>query len=160
MDNIIRIIAVYVFILFALRAIGKRELSQLSPIELVTLLLIPEIVTEALHREDYSLTNAFIGVSTLLTLVWIVSLLTYRFEKLGHLIHGKPTIVVKHGGFVVENMDKERIPSEEIMSEMHKLGIKKIDEVQWVILGSDGKLAFIPKDEQLVPPRDSGEIKK
>ena len=78
----LRVALIYVFILLGMRVVGKREFAQLSPSELVSLLMIPELVSQALSHEDYSLTNALIGVCTLLLLVFVTSVLVQRFRAL------------------------------------------------------------------------------
>ena len=62
METVIRVAIVYVFLMAALRFLGKREFGQLSPFDLVVLLMIPELVSQALVREDFSLTNAIVAV--------------------------------------------------------------------------------------------------
>ena len=144
MEIVIRVAIIYLFLLIALRVIDKRELGEMSPMEFITLMLIPEIVTQALTDEDYSLTGGVIGICTLLSLVFITSLVSYRFKKAGDIIEGMSTLLVDHGRLIQENVDRERVSIDEIFSEMHKQGYARLQEVQWVILEPDGKLAFIP----------------
>ena len=148
MEIVLRIAVIYLFLLVVLRMMGKRELSEMSAVEFVTLMLIPEIVTDALKDEDYSLTGGFIGICTLLSLVFISSLISYRFKKAGEIIEGKSTILVEHGRLVQEHADKERVSLDEIFSEMHKHGYTALGEIRWVILEPDGKLSFIPLQDK------------
>lgn len=144
MELVVRIVVVYVFLLVVLRVIGKRELGEMSPMELVTLMLIPEIVTDALKDDDHSLIGGVIGICTLLVLVFISSLISYRFKKAEDIIEGKPTLLVNNGKLISENADRERISIDEIYGEMHKQGYSTLSEIRWVILETDGKLAFVP----------------
>ena len=112
METIIRVAALYAFVILSLRLLGKREFGQLSPAELVTLLLIPEIASQALVRDDFSLTNAVIGLSTLFLLVSLTSLVSHRFKRAETLLDGSPTVVVTQGEFVVANMNRERFTQE------------------------------------------------
>ncbi len=75
MDIVLRITVVYLFVLVGLRILGKREFGQLSPLELVSLLMIPEVVSQAMVGSDYSLTTGLTGLATLLVLVFLTSLL-------------------------------------------------------------------------------------
>ena len=75
MDTVMRVVIVYIALLAGLRTLGKRELSQLSSIELVSLLIISELVSQALQNQDFSLTNAAVAVCTLFTLVVFTSAL-------------------------------------------------------------------------------------
>lgn len=146
METVLRVAAIYLFVLVALRVLGKREFGQLSPIELVTLLMIPEIVSQALTREDYSLTNAAIGVATLLVLVFVTSLLMHRFQKAEIVIAGQPTVLVRQGELIGGALNKMRITPDEVFNEMHKAGLQQLEQVQWAILESDGRIAIVPAE--------------
>jgi uncharacterized membrane protein YcaP (DUF421 family) len=146
METVLRVAAIYVFVLLGLRVLGKREFGQLSPIEMVTLLMIPEIVSQALTGDDYSLTNAAVGVATLLVLVFATSLLTHRFQRAEIVIAGQPTVLVQQGTLIDEALNAMRITPDEVFSEMHKAGLQRLDQVQWAILESDGRIAIVPTE--------------
>lgn len=143
METVLRIGFVYLFLLCVLRVLGKREFGQLSPVELVMLLLIPELVSQAIVREDFSMTNAVIAVTTLATLVFVVSALTYRFPRIGDLVHGRPGLLVDGGEFQTATMDRERVPAEEIVAQMRKAGLTRLEEVKWAVLETDGRISII-----------------
>jgi uncharacterized membrane protein YcaP (DUF421 family) len=150
METVIRVAIIYIFILVGLRILGKREFGQLSPLELVSLLMIPEIVTTALTRDDHSLTNALVGVATLFSLVFITSVLMQWSRRAEQLIAGKPAVLVCDGQYLAENMNRERITPDEIFTEMHKSGLEKLEQVKWAILESDGKISIIPAEDILL----------
>jgi uncharacterized membrane protein YcaP (DUF421 family) len=150
METVIRVFIIYIFILVGLRILGKREFGQLSPLELVSLLMIPEIVTKALTGEDYSLTNALIGVSTLFSLVFLTSVLMQWSRKAEHIIAGKPAVLVYDGNYVPDNMNRERITPDEIFTEMHKSGLEKLEQVKWAVLEPDGKISIVPAEHVLL----------
>lgn len=155
METVLRIGFVYVFILVLLRVMGKREVSQLTPTELVMLLLIPEIMSQALVREDFSMTNAVIGVTTLMSLVFLTSMLAYKFKRFEEVVEGKPSLLVEKGEPVRETMDRERVPTDEIAAEMRKVGIERLEDVKWAVLEAGGHIAIIgygPNDGH--PPQD------
>ena len=147
MDTVFRIAAIYLFILVGLRILGKREFGQMSPLELVTLLMIPEIVSQALTGEDYSLTNAFVGVATLLVLVFATSLVMHRFKKVESAISSEPSVLVHRGRMFERVMNVERVSADEIFAEMHKSGLQTLDEVEWAILEADGNIAIVPSQQ-------------
>jgi uncharacterized membrane protein YcaP (DUF421 family) len=155
-DTVLRIAFVYFALMVALRVLGKRELSEMSPFELVTLLMVPEIFSPALAREDYSMTHATIGAATLFTLLFLTSALTFRFKGAERVVEGKPTVLVRNGQFLERNMQHERVTPDEVLTEMHKSGIEQLHEVRWAILEMDGKIAIVPSnsprvDEQRKP---------
>jgi uncharacterized membrane protein YcaP (DUF421 family) len=153
MDSVLRIAFIYFFLMIALRVMGKRELSEMSAFELVTLLLIPEIFSAALARDDYSMTHATIGAATLFTLVFITSLATFRWKRVEEIVEGKPTVLVHNGRLIERNLKRERVTPEEVLTEVHKAGIADVEQVRWAILETDGKIAIIPAER---PQTDKG----
>lgn len=149
METVIRVFLIYVFLIIGLRLMGKREFSQLSPLELVTLLLLPEILGQSIMREDFSLTNALIAVSTLFGLVFLSALLQYRSHTFAFLISGEPSILVANGNWMPEHLNKERISPEEVYTEMHKSGLERLEQVKWAILETDGKISIVPYERQI-----------
>lgn len=145
METVIRVAVIYLLVFAGLRVMGKREFGQLSPLELVTLLMIPEIVSQALTGEDHSITNAGIGVATLLVLVFATSLLMHRFKKAEQVIAGEPSVLVRHGQLLEDAMNEARVTEDEIHSEMHKAGLARLEDVAWAILEPDGRIAIVPK---------------
>ena len=143
MDTVVRVALIYAFLLVGFRVLGKRELSQLSPFELVTLLLIPEILSQALVAEA-SLANALAGVTTIFVLVFATSVLSHRFKKVGDLLEGQAVVVVRDGKLVESALNKERVNPDEILGEMHKSGLERLEQVKWGILETDGHITLIP----------------
>jgi uncharacterized membrane protein YcaP (DUF421 family) len=154
METVLRVGFIYVFILALLRVMGKREVSQLTPMELVLLILIPELVAQALVREDFSMTNAIVAVTTLMSLVFVTSVLTYKFKRFREIVEGRAALLVEHGVPVRETMDQERILMDELAAEIRKAGIERLDDVKWAVLETGGKIAVIgySRDETGPPP--------
>jgi len=146
METVIRVFIIYLFILAALRVIGKREFGQMSPLELTSLLLIPELVSQSVVREDFSLVNGLIAVATLLTLVFFSSLLQHHSKKVAQIISGEPSVLVEHGRLIQEHLDRERVQTEEIFSAMHTSGLERLEQVKWAILETDGRISIVPTE--------------
>lgn len=154
MDIVARVAVVYVVLLVVFRVLGKRELGNLTPFELVTLMIIPEIVSQSLHDGDHSLTSAIVGVLTLALLVFATSLAKHRFEKVGRVLDNPPTVLVVNGRMLTAELDRERVSPDEIYGEMHRVGLTRIEEVRWAVLESDGRIAIVPFERggRQVPP--------
>jgi len=140
---------VYVFVWGCFRILGKRELTQMTPFELVMLLLIPQLFSRALTRQDYSVTNGVIGAATLFSLVFLTSLLGYRFRKFQRIVGAQPTVLVRGGELVASALNRERIAPDDILSAMHKAGLSRFSEVDWAILEGDGKIAIVTGPSRL-----------
>lgn len=144
METVIRVAIIFIFLSAALRFIGKRELGELSPFELILIMIIPEIVSQGMTRDDYSITNAIIGVSTLLSLVMLNSFLTYRLRFFKSVVEGQPVILFHQGQFVEGVLDRERVSPDEILSEIRSSGYESFDQIKWVVLEPGGKISCIP----------------
>lgn len=162
MEMVVRVFVIYLFVFIGLRVLGKREFGQLSPIELVTLLMIPEIVSQAFSAGDNSLTNALVGVATLLVAVFLTSMLQHRFQKVERIVAGEPTVLVHRGSLRERAMNLNRITPDEIFSEMHKCGLTRLDEVEWAILEGDGMISVVPavRGQLPNPPSAGGREQK
>jgi uncharacterized membrane protein YcaP (DUF421 family) len=160
METVVRVFIIYVFLLIGLKLIGKREFSQLSTFEFVTLLIIPEIVSQALVRNDYSLSNALIGVSTLLMIVFGISILTHMKQGAEKLIGGEPSIIIRNGFLVTDSMNKERVSPTEIYAEMHRVGLEDVSQVKWGILEADGNMTFVRWNSSVSSGAEVGATKK
>lgn len=153
MDTVLRVAIMYVLILVGLRFVGKREFSELTPMDLIVLLLIPELVSQSLLGDDYSLTNAIIGVVTLLAVVLVVSVATYISPRAERVLEGTPSVLVDHGRIVEKNLEKERITPDELFAQIHLAGLERLDQVRWAIMENDGKIAVIEqRGERHQPP--------
>jgi len=147
-QTVIRVVLMYFMVWGAFRIMGKRELSRMSPLELVLLLFIPQLFSRALTRQDYSFTNALIGASTLLSLVFLSSALSYRFRGVAYVMVPKPTVLIENGRFIDQALHEERITRRDVFDAMQKSGIVDLDEVRWAVLQSDGSIAVVPAEHR------------
>jgi uncharacterized membrane protein YcaP (DUF421 family) len=140
----LRVALIFGTLLLAFRVLGKRELSRLSPFELVTLMLVPEVLSSAIQGEG-SLLNGFVALSTLLALVLLTSVLAHRFAPVERVVEAQPTVLVAHGRLVEDALNAERILPDELFSEMHKQGLRSLDQVAWAVLENSGNITFVPE---------------
>jgi uncharacterized membrane protein YcaP (DUF421 family) len=158
METLFRVVFVYVFVWACFRVLGKRELTQMSPFELVTLLFIPQLFSRALTRQDYSMTNAVIGATTLFLLVFLTSAASYRSRRFARVMQAEPTVLVRRGALVQAHLDRERISVHDIFAAMHKVGLQRLDQLEWAILEGDGKIALVPSNEAFGSAHERGGI--
>jgi len=143
--SIPRVALAYLFVVGGLRLMGKRAFGQLTPVDLVVLMLIPEFFQQAVVREDQTMLNAVVTVSTLLTLAFLTETLTYRFERFGQLVNDKPVTVAAQGRLRPHAMDLERLGAEDIQDAMHRAGLEHLREVKWAVIYPDGTVAIVPE---------------
>ncbi len=145
MDIVIRAIVLYVFIVFVMRVIGRRELSSMTPFDLILLIILGDAIQQGLTQDDYSVTGAVIAVSTLAAMQVGSSFLGYRSKLARRILEGEPIVIMQDGKLIERNMKRERLTEDEVAEEMRAQQIGNVDDVAWGILESDGTMSFIPK---------------
>jgi uncharacterized membrane protein YcaP (DUF421 family) len=145
MDIAIRAVVLYVFVVFLMRIIGRRELSTLTPFDLVLLIVLGDAIQQGLTQDDYSVTGAIVAVSTLAVLQVATSYASYRFRPLGKILKGDPIILVENGKLLDKNLHRERLTVDDVAEQMRVQQIAAFDEVKWAILESNGTISFIKK---------------
>jgi uncharacterized membrane protein YcaP (DUF421 family) len=145
-ETVLKVIAIYVFVLVGLRVLGKREFAELTPLHLVTLLLIPEIASQAMVGEDFSLTNALVGITTVFVIVFLLSAIVHTSKPAEKLIQGGPTILAYHGRLLESNLNKERMTGQDVMTEARSQGLESLSQVKWAVLEDTGRISIIPEE--------------
>jgi uncharacterized membrane protein YcaP (DUF421 family) len=145
MDIALRAIALYAFVILVMRIIGRRELSSMSPFDLVLLIILGDAIQQGLTQDDYSVTGAIIAVATIATLQVGTSYVSFRSERARRVLEGLPIVVVDHGELVAENLKRERMTADEVAEEMRQQQISSLDEVDWAIVEANGSVSFIKK---------------
>ena len=146
MDSVIRGLAVYFFLLVIFKVSGKRTLQEVTAFDFVLLLIIAETTQQALLGDDFSLTNAFVLITTLVFTDICLSLVKQRSKGIEKLLDGTPTILVDNGSLLRDRMDKARVDESGIMEAARKLqGLESLEQVKYAILEKDGTISVIPK---------------
>ncbi len=146
MDIVLRAAAAYVFIIFMLRIIGRRELSTLGPSDLVLLVVMGDLIQNGVTQSDQSITGVFLAVSTFAMLTVAMSFLTFRSRRAQTFIEGEPLILVQDGKPVEKNLRTERLNLDDVAEEARGQGIESLDEIKWCVLETSGTMSFIKKD--------------
>jgi uncharacterized membrane protein YcaP (DUF421 family) len=142
-DIVLRAAVAYVFIIFLLRIIGRRELSTLAPSDLVLLVVMGDLVQNGVTQSDQSVTGVFLALSTFALLTVVVSVVTYKSRRAQTLVEGAPLIIVQDGKPVEENLRSERLNIDDVAEEARGQGIERLDEVKWCVLETSGTMSFI-----------------
>jgi uncharacterized membrane protein YcaP (DUF421 family) len=145
MDIALRGIVLYVFIVLVMRVIGRRELSSMTPFDLVLVIILGDAVQQGLTQDDYSVTGAIIAIATIASLQVFTSYLSFRSRQLRKILEGEPIVLVDRGALVDKNLKRERMTADEVEEEMRQQQIASLDDVEWGILESNGSISFIKK---------------
>jgi uncharacterized membrane protein YcaP (DUF421 family) len=142
---LIRTVLTYIFLIFIMRLMGKRQLGELEITDLVITLLLSEIATVALTDTSKSLLHTIIPVFTLALLEMSTSWLALKVPKFQKLLSPKPTILIHNGKIDRKQMQKARVSLDELMCELRQKEISDIEQVQYAIMESSGKISVIKK---------------
>ncbi|HVF20717.1 MAG TPA: YetF domain-containing protein [Mycobacteriales bacterium] len=146
MDVVWRAAAIYLFLFVFTRALGKRELAEMSAFELIVLVTIGDLVQQGVTQEDFSMTGAVLAVSTFGFLALAGSYTAFRFPRTQPLLEGRPVVVVHRGKLLDDVLRVERLSSDEVREEARNQGITDLMQVQLGILEPDSKFSFLKTD--------------
>jgi len=145
MDLVLRAGVAFVFVYAVTRVIGRRELAQLQPFDLIFLVVIGDLIQQGVTQNDLSITGLILVVSTIALLQVGSSYLSFRFRRLRPILNGDPVVIVENGRFIERNLKRERLTPDDVAEEMRQNQIHSLDEVQWAVLETSGKMSFLKK---------------
>jgi len=145
MDIALRAAFLYAFVVFLMRVMGRRELSSLSPLDLVLLIVLGDAIQQGMTQDDYSVTGAVIAVSTIAVVQVGISYLSFRSRRARRVLEGEPVVIIEDGKLIERNLRRERLTEDEIAEKMRTQQIASVEDVEWGILESSGNMSFIPK---------------
>jgi len=143
---VISSVAVYLFMVFAIRLFGKKELSQLSVTDLVFILLISNSVQNAMVGSNTTLWGGLVAATSLFIVNFLLKQAIYRFPSLNKFIQGEAIMLVYKGNIKIENMHRTRITHEELMEAVREHGVNSISDVDLAILEVDGNISILSND--------------
>lgn len=141
----IRTVTVYALLIGAMRLLGKRQLGELEVSELITTILLSEIAAVPITNPDSPLSHAAIPLITIIVFEVVISFLTSRYSFLKNILSSPPSTLIKDGTIMQEELSKNRISPEELLSELRLNGISDPSQVKYAILEQNGLLSVIPK---------------
>jgi uncharacterized membrane protein YcaP (DUF421 family) len=145
MDLVIRATVVFFFIFLVTRVIGRRQLSELEPFDLILLVVLGDLVQQGITQSDESVTGTLIVISTIALLSVLVSWLSFRVPQLRRVTQGEPIVLVQDGKPIERNMRRERITLQDMQEELRRAQIASVGDVAWAILEDDGHISCIPR---------------
>jgi len=142
-EKLLRSVVVYTFLLVAFRLCGKRQLGQLSAFDLVVLLIISNVVQNAVIGNDNSLGGGLLGATTILLLNLLVAYVTFRFKRADRMIEHSPTVLVRHGRILRDNLRRERLGPRDLRAALRHHGVVSIRDIRYAFLEEDGHVSVI-----------------
>jgi uncharacterized membrane protein YcaP (DUF421 family) len=146
MDAVLRATVIYVFLLVLIRISGRRSLAQMTPFDLVLLLIVAEATQQGLLGNDFSVTNAFLVITTLVGLDVIITFLAHRSQWLDRWVNGLPLVLIEDGRVIDDRLQKARIDPEDILQRARETqGLERMEQIKYAVLERGGGISIIPR---------------
>ncbi len=141
-----RTVIVYVALLVGLRLAGKREIGQMTPFDLVVILLIANAVQNAMVGPDTSVTGGLIAAGVLIAGNYGVAQGRERLPWLRRAVEGTPTLLINDGKLVREHLRREGLDEDDVLMAIREHGVTDVKDVRMAVLETDGSISIVPAD--------------
>jgi uncharacterized membrane protein YcaP (DUF421 family) len=147
----IRTIMVYALVVFSLRLMGKRQIGELQPSELVVAIMISDLASMPMSDVSVPLSYGVVPIFTLVICELVLSFFSLKSERIRVFLSGKPQLLVKGGRFERKEMLHARVNMDDLLEELRKLGYFSLSDVDTVILETSGSISVIPSKDSAPP---------
>lgn len=141
--------------MIVIRVMGKRQIGELQPFELVLAIMIAELATVPMEDKEIPLINGIIPILTLLLLQVVITFISLKSDKLRGVISGTPSVLIENGKIIESELRKLRYNLTDLLEQMRLKNFPNIADVEYAILETSGELSIIPKSQKRpVTPED------
>ena len=145
MDLVIRAVVLFGGVYVLLRAVGRRELAQMEPIDFVLLIVLGDAIQQGLTQDDYSVTGALITIFSIAGIQVALGYAAFKSKRFRVVLEGEPVVLIEDGRIIDRNLKRARIAPEELAEEARLSQVTSLREVAWAVLETSGKISIIPK---------------
>lgn len=142
----------YFIIILAYRIMGKKEVGQLSIIDLIVSLLIAELAAISIEDTDLSIFRSIVPIFVLVVIQVLLSFLSLKNSNFRKSVEGSPTVIIREGKIKFNEMTKLRYSLDDLITQLREQGIKSIEEVSYAVLENDGKLSVFQNTKDYPMP--------
>lgn len=147
-NTFIRVIILYILVLVIMRLMGKRELGQMQPFELVIAMMIADLAAVPMGDTGIPITNGIIPILALLLIQLIIAIINLKSIRGRSIICGKPSILIYRGKIDEKTMKKEKFTINELQERLRQSNVFNIGDVEYAILETSGQVTVIQKPEK------------
>lgn len=142
-----RTIVLYVIVVFIMRIMGKRQIGQLQPFELVIAIMVSQLASIPMQDTRIPLVHGIIPIITLLILQVLISLIQLKSELARTIFCGKPSILISKGKIDIKQLKSNKFNINDLLEEIRLQGYYNMEDIEYAILETSGQLSIIPKTE-------------
>lgn len=143
-----RALILYVIVVIVMRIMGKRQIGQLQPFELVIAIMLAELAAVPMQNTGIPLINGIVPILTLLIAQVAFSFATLKSERIRGVICGKPSVLIEGGRLVEKELERQRYNINDLMEQLRSKSFPNIADVEFAILETNGQLSVIPKSQK------------
>ena len=155
---IVRTLILYIFIITALRLMGKRQISDMQPSELVVTLVVSDIASLPMQNTSQPLLSGMIPVMVLVGLEILTSVLMMKSRTVRKLVCGNPVVVIEDGRLLQKQMKRLRMTNSDLMEQLRQQNVFSLNDVQYCIVETNGALSILEKPEKRVPNAEEAGV--
>lgn len=144
---VVRAIILYVALMISMKIMGKGELGELQPHDLVVSLMLAELAVMPMEDLGAPLMHGFIAIATIMFLQCFISYVTLKSNYARKFVCGSPTIIIDHGKFNTKEMNKLRINMNDVLGQMRLKGYCSIESIDYIIMETNGEMSIIAPDD-------------
>ncbi|MDR7073631.1 DUF421 domain-containing protein [Fictibacillus barbaricus] len=148
---VFRTLFIYFLILVVFRMMGKREIGKLSVLDFVVSIMIAELAVISIEDPEVPMLNSLVSIFVLLGVQLILAIISLKSRKMREFVDGKPSLIIKEGKVDEYEMKKQRYNFDDLLTQLRENNIRNLNEVEFGVLETTGKLSVIRKDEDLEP---------
>ncbi|MEE0675140.1 MAG: DUF421 domain-containing protein [Ruminococcus sp.] len=156
--SIIRTLLLYCFIIFAIRLMGKRQISDMQPSELVVTLVISDIASLPMQNTSQPLLSGIIPVIVLVALEIVTSVFMMKSKRFRRMICGSPVVVISDGKLLQKEMRRLRLTTDDLFALLRQQNIFSPEDVQYCIVETNGTVSVLEKPEKRKPTAEDFKI--
>lgn len=156
--SIIRTTVLYAFVIFAIRIMGKRQISDMQPSELVATLIISNIASLPMQNTSQPFFSGVVPVIILVALEILTSAIMMKSSKFRRMICGNPIVVIRDGEILQSQMRRLRLSNEDLFTQLRQQDVFSIESVQYCIMETNGSISVLKKPEKRQPTADDMNI--
>lgn len=157
--SIIRTLLLYCFIIFAIRLMGKRQISEMQPSELVVTLVISDIASLPMQNTSQPLLSGVIPVIVLVALEILTSVFMMKSKLFRRIICGSPVVVIQDGKLLQKEMKRLRMTNDDLFAQLRQQDIFSLGDVQYCIVETNGTVSVLEKPGKRNPSAEDMKIK-
>lgn len=155
----VRALILYIIVLIAIRLMGKREIGQLQPFELVVTIMIADLASVPMQDIGIPLLHGVIPILALLVGQLILSMINIKSGVARRIISGKPTVLISNGKIIEKKLKAQKYTMDGLLEQLRVSGYTNIADVEYAILETSGEISIIPKIESLPATKKDMNIK-